>query len=891
MSYMENEFFNQLKSIYSKRNLSEAWHAEEQKLRIIVPKVVEAIGFNYEIERPLAVGGAGVVSIVRDKNLGLQRALKISRPSPGKVKLLAKLLEAEAEKLLRLSHRNLIQVYAHGMVPGEELAPRDAGTSDGETEEYPYYVMEFVDGAKDSDEYLAESGRTLDDFIRIVEGAIAAVEYLHEQGTIHMDLKPGNVLVTPKGVPVVSDLGFAKQLRVEDKNNTLIGGTEGFMHPEAREFVINVLTDPNRLRGQAPRSALHRRWDLYSLGKTFLALIEVMDKKHSKEFTPYARRYLRLLSCRLLDGRNTEAECALGLSRSSFGEIKYLSIVETRMDLQKLIGSYNLETRLPELNPFSQETIQTATLATTPFTRRVKEVVSHPAVSRLGKCKQLGLLNLVYPTATHTRLEHSLGTFSVLCRFIHALHNDTLNPLFKQIMQEEDLRAAMLAALFHDIGQYPLAHDLEEADHRFFSHEELGTAILRDNSALKKAVERPESEGGWGVPIQRIRDILAANPSTIDGTLKDRILHSLIDGPFDADKIDYLKRDSRNLGLPYGTVIDFDQLLRCLTIIYRDDSGSTYGVIGIHEKGKVVAESIAFARYAMFGQVYWHHTNRAIKAMIHRMVWEIVHQSESRQQLREKFRKFLLPDDATSSAGQTAFVLSTQNQEALSTGSSQIDAADFGVLTWLSERGGETGKELLRLLSERRLFKRIFVLSKEGATDKKIWETVASFYREHGKNWQAKLTFQDVFQRRLVEYVESPPKHEPAPLSQFITPDAKNAFLVEGRRKYKNERTKSLILVDIPPEKKGSESALEYLVEEDRRKLKTDELKTESLERSIVWHTLQQSFLESIGKLRIFCHPDHSDFLASFVARKGFESCLSAAIAETEKELEKASKK
>ena len=169
MSYVENEFFNQLKAIYTKRNLAEAWDAEETKLRIIVPKVVAAISFNYEIERPLAVGGAGVVSIVRDKNLGLQRALKISRPSPGKVKLLARLLEAESEKLLRLSHRNLIQVYARGLVAGEAATPRDTGTPDGESEEYPYYVMEFVDGAKDSDEYLAEPGRTLDDLVRIFD--------------------------------------------------------------------------------------------------------------------------------------------------------------------------------------------------------------------------------------------------------------------------------------------------------------------------------------------------------------------------------------------------------------------------------------------------------------------------------------------------------------------------------------------------------------------------------------------------------------------------------------------------------------------------------------------------------------------------------------------------
>src|SRR5439155_23805235 len=105
-------------------------------------------------------------------------------------------------------------------------------------------------------------------------------------------------------------------------------------------------------------------------------------------------------------------------------------------------------------------------------------------------------------------------------------------------------------------------------------------------------------------------------------------------------------RDSRNLGRTYGIILDFEHLLRCLTIIYREDEGQTYAVLGIHEKGKVTAEAIGFARYGLFGQVYWHHAYRAVKAMIHRIVWESIESPGlDRAKLRADFREFLMPDE------------------------------------------------------------------------------------------------------------------------------------------------------------------------------------------------------------------------------------------------------
>ena len=361
MDLIPSDYFERLKAKYeADPNLVDYWKSEETQLRRLTEEVCKHIDFNYRLVKPLGVGGSGVVSIVQDKNLDVPRALKLARPSPGKESLLARLLQGEVSNLVRLSHPNLIQVFAKGVVTAD-------------SKDISYYVMDFVEGAVDSDRFIASPDCKESDFIKLLEGILSAIAYLHAQGTIHMDIKPGNVLVTPKGVPIVSDLGFAKQLRV-DNDFTLIGGTEGYIHPDARKFIVEAGSDPNRLRGQAPRSVLKCEWDLYSLGKTFLKFIETFEKQHAKEWSPYSRRYIRLLSCRLLDGLNTDAELALGLPRQTLQEIKYQSAEQAKTDLDKLIGSYNLEARVPELNLFSQDTVQASTLSTTPFTQRVKAI-------------------------------------------------------------------------------------------------------------------------------------------------------------------------------------------------------------------------------------------------------------------------------------------------------------------------------------------------------------------------------------------------------------------------------------------------------------------------------------------------------------------------------------
>ncbi|HEX9895986.1 MAG TPA: HD domain-containing protein, partial [Gemmatimonadales bacterium] len=167
-----------------------------------------------------------------------------------------------------------------------------------------------------------------------------------------------------------------------------------------------------------------------------------------------------------------------------------------------------------------------------------------------------------------------------------------------------DCRAVTLAALLHDIGHYPFSHALEEAG--FPSHEALGTAKLRDGELGQEL-----RDAGGEALVEEIGLLIRGRSASP--------LKGLISGTLDLDKIDYLSRDARMCGVPYGTV-DVDRLLASLTIVTCDGVDQ----VGIHEKGVSALESLLFAKYQMYRNVYWHHAVRSATCMFKRAVRDAV---------------------------------------------------------------------------------------------------------------------------------------------------------------------------------------------------------------------------------------------------------------------------
>ncbi|HKO17203.1 MAG TPA: HD domain-containing protein [Gemmatimonadaceae bacterium] len=228
-------------------------------------------------------------------------------------------------------------------------------------------------------------------------------------------------------------------------------------------------------------------------------------------------------------------------------------------------------------------------------------LVDSPAFQRLRYVRQLGLAFLVYPGATHSRFEHALGTYHLARRALALLDEREI----LAGMPREACQIVRVAALLHDIGHYPFSHALEEIG--ALHHEEVARPLIVEGEVA--AVLRRSL--GDGAPDEIVRLIRGESLSP---------LQRLISGSLDLDKLDYLKRDALMCGVPYGE-IDVDRLLNSLTMVESNGRRE----IGIIEKGLAALESLLFARYQMYRNVYWHHAVRSATAMYKRLVEDAVH--------------------------------------------------------------------------------------------------------------------------------------------------------------------------------------------------------------------------------------------------------------------------
>lgn len=244
-----------------------------------------------------------------------------------------------------------------------------------------------------------------------------------------------------------------------------------------------------------------------------------------------------------------------------------------------------------------------------PLTARVRRLVDTLAFRRLAHVSQLGLVRLIYPGAGHSRFEHSLGVYRTALDFLDRLASDTR---FARAVSSSEVERFLLAALLHDIGHWPYCHPLEDIRLEGVAHHEQLARRIVTSGEVAEAIEQD-----WGQSPEAVADLIDGTalqkPQTTQG---EHIVCSMLSGPIDVDKIDYLARDSMHCGVPYGR--NFDQA-RLIASLCLDKDGSR---IAITDKGKTAAELMVFARYVMFSEVYWHHAVRSATAMLQRDVWD-----------------------------------------------------------------------------------------------------------------------------------------------------------------------------------------------------------------------------------------------------------------------------
>jgi HD superfamily phosphohydrolase len=307
-----------------------------------------------------------------------------------------------------------------------------------------------------------------------------------------------------------------------------------------------------------------------------------------------------------------------------------------------------------------------------PFTPRVRALVDTAEFQRLRHISQLGLATQIYPGANHTRFEHALGVFNNAIRYIWQLGRD---PRFCKVIDHHRAEVLLVSALLHDLGHWPFCHPIEDLSLPDLPpHEAYAAEYLRPERELAQVLK---SE--WNIEPEEVLDVLVAKTDSPEL----RLLRSILSGPIDIDKMDYLERDSLHCGVPYGRHFDKSRLIQSLVLNEAGDG------LAITQKGKTAAELMVFARYVMFSEVYWHHAVRSATCMFARAFFE----------LRSSFDLTTLFETS-----ETETIRLLRNKAA-GTDSTQLVEGVFGPKRQLYKRAGEYShyhqNELYELLAGR----------------------------------------------------------------------------------------------------------------------------------------------------------------------------------------------
>ncbi len=269
-----------------------------------------------------------------------------------------------------------------------------------------------------------------------------------------------------------------------------------------------------------------------------------------------------------------------------------------------------------------------------------RDILNMPAFQRLRRIRQLAWTDQVYPGAMHTRFEHSLGVLHVASRLFDSIATKSKDLLQSELAYnstglERERTLVRLAALLHDVGHSPFSHAAEDlfpycdprdeqrviagetsddqADR--FKHESYSAEIIR--TQLRDAIESHPLNNNLKLTADDVANLLEGNP----GAGRAVIWREVVSGQLDADRMDYLIRDSHHAGVDYGK-FDWRRLVNSVVLV---PSGKDRGPrLGVEEGGFHAAEGLVLARYFMFTQVYFHKTRVAYNIHLKRALSELL---------------------------------------------------------------------------------------------------------------------------------------------------------------------------------------------------------------------------------------------------------------------------
>lgn len=299
------------------------------------------------------------------------------------------------------------------------------------------------------------------------------------------------------------------------------------------------------------------------------------------------------------------------------------------------------------------------------YNEQEEKILNTRVLQRLRGIKQLALANLVYPGANHTRFEHSIGVMAVAAKMAKQLK-----------LTEGETKVIRIASLLHDIGHGPFSHVSEQILEKYVDEDTKADYDIEEvHEATTIDIIKHDEELNGIIGEEKEKVITIIKKSDLRSVQKD-----VVSGPMDADKFDYLLRDSYYTGVKYG-VFDLAKVINSLTCI---ETGGDEVQVGIEEEGKYAVEQLLLAIYHMNVQVYRHRGRRITDAMTTRGINLAL--AEDVEEINKLYRW----------SGSKEYI------------SNYLGFDDWAITKTIMEKGKTDSKEYFGRLMDRKLLKEIF---------------------------------------------------------------------------------------------------------------------------------------------------------------------------------------
>lgn len=484
-----------------------------------------------------------------------------------------------------------------------ELSERERRGLPQPTDTLPVLVTEWVDGDR-VDIALRKYAFTASEVVRLILRLAHALRYLHaDQRKLHCDIRAGNIMVRRDDhEPVLIDFANAKSF--------------DFARGVAKKEQTKLVIDPSLLPTGLPDESI---WEFYRHGGTRLALYDLVFPGLDLYQTGLVLNDVLPLIRRVLAERDYDYVEALASQLTQWHKVQKWKVDELLDRASRLEPGF--------FAPFGVEELTTPAAASrtvmlpggipVPITARTQRIIDNRSFRRLSHLNQLSLVQYVYPGASYKRIVHVLHCYELARELVLQLY---AHPMFRDRFDADRTRQLLLTVLLHDINHFPFLHTIQEV--QGIEKGQILTALC--GGELTGEVVKGEPSlydllSDYGIDQDRLYRLVLGSYETQSGPyrVEDMFISSLVNSGCDVDKMSYVFLDAYFTGVSYGLGVDYAALVKAATVI--EMSGGLH--LAFDERALQALEHLCFARYWNFKSIYWHHTNRAVMAM----VMDVVH--------------------------------------------------------------------------------------------------------------------------------------------------------------------------------------------------------------------------------------------------------------------------